>query len=527
MSEKDNKLPLGLLLQNAGLISKEQLETSLELQAQYTQMKLGEILVLQEGIRAKTIRFFVDSWHDLITQGQQFPLGYYLKNAFLLSQQQVEVILQEQKTNPQKFGAIAVEKGWVEQDTVDFFLNNLTLKLPGLISFGSLEEYNRQVLHLDKKYANYSLVLSRIIAWTGGNLILTKAIAQVFTKANFNIPNGSEIKVVDRFIEGFSIGKWQTTKAAEYIRSIKHSLINNSRCDSRLLLKEYQTVLLSGNKKYSNTPEQNELLLLGLIVSSTDKLQIANIIYQQVFNRDFITQELSKKQLETTSITSIEPSEEVRVVAEYASGLPILKIVEAENNLKIESNSQLTRSDLQNTRGSDTNTTEPLTRMSSLITLAAIVLLIPLFLTINNHYSSLAKKDTFESFKSTKKAGELQQFCNQLSFTNSNSALDLISQLEINKEELLQDFPNKCETALNRLRVLAAPQLGKENRILEAIRHLCKVPANSEMYVDAEVWLKRWYNSSNWGKETKLYLEETSKYGDKNCPAAHFAEYES
>ncbi|MGB5711005.1 MAG: hypothetical protein WBM44_08850 [Waterburya sp.] len=105
--------------------------------------------------------------------------------------------------------------------------------------------------------------------------------------------------------------------------------------------------------------------------------------------------------------------------------------------------------------------------------------------------------------------------------------MKLISQLERNKQELLKDYPDNCEIALNRLRVMVAPQLGKENRILEAIRHLCQVPADSEMYVDAEVWLKRWYNSANWGQETKFYLQELTKHNDSGCPAAHFTDYES
>jgi hypothetical protein len=91
---KQNKLPTGLLLQNAGLISTQQLQDALELQAQYTEMKLGEILALQQGIKARTIDFFVDKWQEIIDQGQIFPLGYYLQKANLLNQQQNKVILQ-------------------------------------------------------------------------------------------------------------------------------------------------------------------------------------------------------------------------------------------------------------------------------------------------------------------------------------------------------------------------------------------------------------------------------------------------
>ncbi len=526
MPEQNNKLPLGLLLQNAGLISPEQLQSALELQEQYNQMKLGEILVLQEGIRVKTIDFFVEKWQELIDQGQQFPLGYYLKTAYLLNEQQIQYILQEQKNNQQKFGEIAVQKGWVTQDTINFFLSNLLLKSPPQISLAALEEYNREALYLEKKYANHTLILTRIIAWTRGNAILTKTIAQVFAKSNFNIPDGAEINAVDRFVEASLIRKWQTSEVAAYIRIVKQNLLRNPRCDAKLLLKEYQQILLSKAQEYHNTSEQNELLLLGLVVLMRDKLHVANIIYQQVFNQDFITQEINKIQPANSIIPSIETPAAVTSIAEYTSNPSVPTIIPAENNPEIEINPQTieTNSSIQRI-DTPVSSPEPLTRMSSLITLAAIALLIPLFLTINNYYSSLGKPDAKTASSSSN--NELQSFCRELNFANSNSSVELISQLEANQAELQLGFPDNCYTALNRLRVMAAPVLGKESRILEAIRHLCKVPPDSEMYIDAEIWLKRWYSSADWGEETKSYLEEHSKHNGTSCPAARFMEPES
>lgn len=57
MPYQNEKLPIGSLLKKAGLISDEQLQTALNTQKQYAEMKLGEILALQEGIKAKTIDF--------------------------------------------------------------------------------------------------------------------------------------------------------------------------------------------------------------------------------------------------------------------------------------------------------------------------------------------------------------------------------------------------------------------------------------------------------------------------------------
>ncbi|MEO1673030.1 MAG: hypothetical protein AAFR77_20020, partial [Cyanobacteria bacterium J06631_2] len=509
---------------------------ALEIQAQYTQMKLGEILVLQQGLRTKTIDFFVDKWQEIIIQGQLFPLGYYLKKAYLLNEKQIETILQEQKSNRQKFGALAVEKGWVKQDTIDFFLDNLAAKPPQIMSLSMLEAYNRSTLHLEKKYADHSLILSRILAWTGGIPALTKTICQTFAKSDSNIPGGSEIKAVDQFVEGTLIRKWKTSKAAASIRAVEYSLLHNYRCDSYSLLKEYQSVLLSEYRLDQGSKEQQELLMLGLIALENDSLKVSSIIYQQIFNQEFIADHLEQlkpkdkfaEDINDKPNLSLGLTKSSNSIVEYTPVASIEQILPSPAQADVEA--EVESIETEGDRNSNVASPEPLTRIGSIITCAAIALLIPLFLTINNYYSSLSKsaKNTFNSTSTTaKEADELQQSCNQLNFSTTDGILSSISKLEAGQKQLAADFPDNCTIALNRLRVISAPQLGKENRILEAIRHLCKVPADSEMYVDAEVWLKRWYNSANWGQETKFYLQEKSKYDGKSCPAAHFTEYES
>ncbi|MEL6788436.1 MAG: hypothetical protein AAFO76_13755, partial [Cyanobacteria bacterium J06607_15] len=56
---------------------------------------------------------------------EKHPLGYYLERSGLLTQEQTESILEEQKKIWVKFGSVAVLQGILAQETVDFFLNNL------------------------------------------------------------------------------------------------------------------------------------------------------------------------------------------------------------------------------------------------------------------------------------------------------------------------------------------------------------------------------------------------------------------
>ena len=523
MPYQNNRLPLGSLLQNAGLISNEQLKTALQTQKQYAKMRLGEILVLQEGIKAKTIDFFVNKWQEVVLQGKQFPLGYYFQKAYLLSEQQIEIILQKQQDSDQKFGTLAVEKGWISQKTVDFFIDSLPLKPPPIMSLNCLEEYNKKTLHLEKKYANYSLILSRVLAWTRGNLYLTKAACQAFADSDVNIAAGSEINAVDLFMESTLIKKWQVSEVAEYIRIVKQNLVNNPRCDSKLLLKEYRDILLSGDKEYQNTTEQEELLLLGVVSCKNDRLSVANIIYQRVFNQDFVASKLSRIKPQAAGLDGSSIKSDTASIPENLA-VTSEKIASNLNHVQIEVNHQTEENSVNNSKP-NINFPKLLTIGGSLLALGAIALLIPLFSNINNYYSSQSDREQAlepeTDLDFALEVNKFEQFCDGIDFIDSSSSLSLISRLEKN-QQLLEEFPDSCQIALDRLRIVAAPMLGKESRILEAVKNLCQIPEDSEMHLEAETWIKHWYNSPDWGEKTQLYLEDFAKYKNSDCPAAHF-----
>ena len=128
-----NPLPLGYLLRKAGLISESQLIQALEVQqTTHNYMKIGEIIASHGWLQQETIDFFADSLIEARNQPKQ-PIGQYLKSAKLLSDKQIEVILQEQHHSGLRFGEIAVNKGWVRRETVDFLLNYLQQKKASVI----------------------------------------------------------------------------------------------------------------------------------------------------------------------------------------------------------------------------------------------------------------------------------------------------------------------------------------------------------------------------------------------------------
>jgi uncharacterized protein YjbI with pentapeptide repeats len=122
------KKPLGQLLSEAGLISAQQIELALRDQMiNNPDTKIGEILASRGWIKQKTADFFVDQWYELIAQNQRQPLVYYLRQAALLSEDQINNVLEARNQSQTKvrFHHLAVQKGLIKQETVDFFVKNL------------------------------------------------------------------------------------------------------------------------------------------------------------------------------------------------------------------------------------------------------------------------------------------------------------------------------------------------------------------------------------------------------------------
>ena len=567
MLSHNQKIPLGKLLQNAGLISPQQLQRALSIQSEYSQIKLGEILVLQEAIKSKTIDFFVYKWEEIQQEGQQFHLGYYLQDAYLLSDEQVEVILDEQKNKRQKFGAIAIDKGWLNKNTIDFFINNLELKIPRLLSLDDLKAYDQENSNLESKYTNYNLILTRILGWTGGNFTLVKIIYHALANVDFKINTGEEILAVDKLVNDNLIKHWQTAESGKYLRFIQYKILHHKNCSPYNLLKEYQEILLSGSKKYQHTKIQNELLVLGLVIEHNNFLKVTNLIYQQIFNQDWLTVQIAKlklanqakkslvsqtsgdrlktnklelkraiaksqllnasksKQQEVSNIylnfnkPKLEehvPYEPLKLDATLETIIPQTSTL---NGVSRSQNRTLTVAEQENSQ-LNSNTLEPITKLGSSITLVGIILFIPLVLAINHYYSSSPSSIDL-GYQPLSDREKLQRFCQDLDLINPKTSLHLISKLETSQQELMnrspddvQAFPHNCKVALNKLRVLSVPQLEKDNRVIEAIQNLCKVPADSDSLNGAKIWIDQWYDSPDWSKTVRPYLRLNSQ-----CPA--------
>ena len=127
-STPNAKKPLGQLLSEAGLISAQQIELALQEQIINSPgTRIGEILASRAWIKQETADFFVEQWSELVQQKQKQPLVYYLRQAALLNEEQISSILEERNKSTKKvrFHHLAIQKGLVKKETIDFFVRNL------------------------------------------------------------------------------------------------------------------------------------------------------------------------------------------------------------------------------------------------------------------------------------------------------------------------------------------------------------------------------------------------------------------
>lgn len=117
--------PLGEMLQRAGLLSQAQLEVVLQDQQWQPDLRIGDILELRGWVKRDAIEFFAEQWPQLATSGRDNPIGYYFQQAGLLDSHQVDALLREQAQAGLRIGALAVLHGWLSQETLDWFLRSL------------------------------------------------------------------------------------------------------------------------------------------------------------------------------------------------------------------------------------------------------------------------------------------------------------------------------------------------------------------------------------------------------------------
>jgi tetratricopeptide (TPR) repeat protein len=149
------------------------------------------------------------------------------------------------------------------------------------------------------------LVAKEILKWTGGNPILTESICQLILERQDQVIEGQETGYVKRIV-GSLAKYWESEQERDYyshFQELRDSILKNQQVTTVLL--RLHEILLQTEVVGTESLEDTTLLNSGLIVRQENKLKIANPIYAEIFNSEWIKQQLS--QIDRKLLSSPEP----------------------------------------------------------------------------------------------------------------------------------------------------------------------------------------------------------------------------
>lgn len=489
--------PLGKVLEEAGLVSNAQVRAALDIQSKYGQFKFGTILVTLGILKHKTIDFFVDQFPKYLEQPKNQPLGWYLEQAALIDSRQIGIILQEQKRTGKLFGELTVEKGWLKKRTLNFFLKHLSAnKTKTHLTPTSSQEAVKSSNSKTKAAqcaSNYSL-LKEVFFWTGGHPLLTQHVCQIISDSEEFIPAGVEVIWVEKLVHDYVINNWKNKHLGGFFKTVENYILNNKVCSPRDLLKLYLKVLQQETSPIDNSKEEQELIRLGLVVAKENQLTVSNRIYQSIFNSEWV-----EKQLMIIAKRSQD-------IFRKNKGILSRKLL-ASAAIKLQN--------------------EPFTQVAALTIVLGLLLTSPIVIFFNNFYFKLSQTQNSiaseiseiskiqTSTITISQESSTLKLCTDLIPSDSATREEWRISLEQQRQQSQENFSSDCRNSLDKLTILNAIRLGKENRVLDGINHLCKINTTSESFNQAKFWLSRWHSSPSWGEHTEYYLNSI-----EGCPVA-------
>ncbi len=146
---------------------------------------------------------------------------------------------------------------------------------------------------LVRKVSNPQAILSKVLAWTGGQPFLTQKLCKLVLTVPSFIQADSEAKLIEDLVRTHIIDNWESQDEPEHLKTIRDRLLCNQQ-RIRQMLELYQSILQQEEVNADNSYEQMELRLTGLVVEHDGKLKVYNLIYKEIFNQNWLNKELEK-----------------------------------------------------------------------------------------------------------------------------------------------------------------------------------------------------------------------------------------
>jgi hypothetical protein len=134
-------------------------------------------------------------------------------------------------------------------------------------------------------------LLELILNWTGGQPFLTQKVCNLVLNSS-GVSEENPETWIENIIRTNIIENWQAQDNPEHLRTIERRILTDEQMAGELL-DIYQNIYQQGEVVSQNTEEEGKLQLSGLVVKRNNHLQVYNPIYREVFNQQWIDNQLA------------------------------------------------------------------------------------------------------------------------------------------------------------------------------------------------------------------------------------------
>ncbi|MEB3279590.1 MAG: AAA-like domain-containing protein [Lyngbya sp.] len=155
---------------------------------------------------------------------------------------------------------------------------------------------------------NPQAVLEAVLYWTNGQPFLTQKVCKFIRESSGEITPGNEANWVAELVREKIINQWESQDNPEHLRTLRDRLLKAEEKRTGRLLGLYQQILQNKEIPADNSPEQMILRLTGLVVQTKGKLRVYNSVYREVFNLNWVEEQLAKLRPYAEAINAWEKS---------------------------------------------------------------------------------------------------------------------------------------------------------------------------------------------------------------------------
>ncbi len=330
---KKKQLPIGQYFKAAGLINDELIRKILQEQ-QSNDIRFGALAVSKGIISQKTLNFFLEQL-ELVKCKKQVKIAVPNLNQSEHLSQIESYILYNQICDPVALLNL-YRQIWQRQEIAatgskveaELIRSQLVVKRDNKLKvarshyqnlfddnwieqqLARLQPYSKirlKLFGLETKASLPYKVLTEVNSWTNNQPFLTQKLYQIIQQRESFIPRDKEAEKIEELVQNYILNNWETGTAGKHLCELRSALLQYQGCSPISLLKIYKKVWQQRARFEPANCEQAYLIDLGLIAEKNGQLTVANRIYQAIFDRPWIDEQISM--LSRSIVTPSSPNQ--------------------------------------------------------------------------------------------------------------------------------------------------------------------------------------------------------------------------